>query len=70
MTHQPTTQQPRQKPRDKYFKVRNALNAIFMLGALGGLATYYLADKTIGIYIILGAMVFKMAECCLRLTQR
>lgn len=50
--------------------IRNILNIIFMVGAIVGVSIYYFSDKTTGIYIVLGAMVFKMAECCLRFFRR
>ena len=40
-----------------------------MLGAVAGLCVYFLANTTTGTIIILGAMVFKMVECVLRLIK-
>ncbi|MGN0069809.1 MAG: hypothetical protein ACI350_08810 [Prevotella sp.] len=54
------------KERDRYFKIRNILNIIFMIGAVIGVLWYIYSDRTIGIIVVLSAMVFKMAECCLR----
>lgn len=51
---------------DKYLHIRNILNIIFMLGAIAGVAIYFLANTTVGTIIILAAMVFKIVECCLR----
>lgn len=48
------------------FKVRNILNIVFLVGAVAGIAVYFLADETVGLITIMAAMVFKMAECCLR----
>ena len=60
-----------EQKRDSVFVIRNILNIIFMAGALAGVAVYLLSqDKTTGIYIVLVAMVFKMAECCLRFFHR
>lgn len=55
-----------EEPEDKYLRVRNILNIIFMLGAIAGVAIYFLANTTVGTIIILAAMVFKIVECCLR----
>ena len=49
--------------------LRQWLNIIFMIGATVGLCVYFLADNTTGTIIILGAMVFKMVECVLRLIK-
>lgn len=59
-----------QQDRDSLFIVRNTLNIIFMLGAVIGVALYYSSDKTIGAYVVLAAIVVKMAECCLRFFRR
>lgn len=60
----------RKKPTDRFFKVRNVLNIIFLLGAVAGIAVYYLHNHTVGIIVILISMIFKMAECCLRFSKR
>lgn len=52
--------------RGNYFVARNILNLLFMIGAVVGMALYYLSDHTTGIIVILSSMVFKIAECCLR----
>ena len=55
------------KQRDRFFKIRNMLNIIFMIGALVGMVFYFWSNRqTIGIIIILAAIVFKIIECCLR----
>lgn len=59
-----------EKPVDRFFKVRNILNIIFLIGAVIGVAAYYLYDHTVGIIIILASMVFKMVECCLRFSKK
>ena len=51
---------------DKFLKIRNILNIIFMIGAIIGMIVYFISDHTTGIIIILSSMVFKIAECCLR----
>lgn len=55
---------------DKYFKIRNILNTIFIVGAIVGIALYFLKDHDLGIYVILGSMVLKMIESCLRIGSR
>lgn len=55
------------KERDAMFGLRNTLNIIFMVLAVIGVVVYLCAEGNIGIYIILGAMVIKMVECCLRM---
>lgn len=52
--------------RDKYFNLRNWLNIIFMLGAVAGMIVYFFTSHTVGTVIIVIAMLFKVAECCLR----
>ena len=56
--------------RDKFFKIRNILNIIFMFGAIAGMLVYFSYDHSVGIIIILTAMVFKLTECCLRLLRQ
>lgn len=51
---------------DRYLRLRNILNLIFMVGAIVGVAVYLWANSTVGTIIILGAMVFKMVECVYR----
>lgn len=55
---------------DKYFKIRNILNIIFMLGAIVGMGVFYFYDRTLGTIIIITAMAFKMAECCFRFIRQ
>ena len=55
-----------EKSTDKYLRIRNILNIIFMLGAIVGVAIYFFANITVGTIIILAAMVFKIIECCIR----
>lgn len=52
--------------RKKYYIIRNILNTIFIIGAIVGVLMYYFYSQTIGTYVILGSMIFKMAECCFR----
>ena len=58
------------KSEDKYFKIRNVLTIIFMLGAIAGMAIFYFQDRTIGTIVILTAMAFKIAECCFRFIRQ
>lgn len=37
-----------------------------MIGAIVGMAVYFCTSHTTGTIIIMSAMVFKVAECCLR----
>lgn len=55
---------------DKYFKIRNVLNIIFMLGAIVGMGVFYFQSRTMGTIIILTAMAFKIAECCFRFIRQ
>jgi len=54
---------------DPYFRLRNLLNIIFMLGAIAGVAVYLSADRTAGTIVILAAMLFKIVECVFRLKR-
>lgn len=55
------------KNDDKFLKIRQVLNIIFIVGAIVGVGTYYWYDSDTGIYIVLGAMVFKFIEVSIRL---
>ena len=50
-------------------KIRNLLNIIFMIGAIVGVIYYLTKDRTIGTYIILISMCFKIAESSLRMMK-
>jgi hypothetical protein len=50
-------------------KIRNWLNLIFMIGAVIGVIWYLTKDKTVGTYIILISMCFKIAESSLRMIK-
>lgn len=59
----------RETPRsnDHFRTARQWLNIVFMVGAVAGVAVYLLhTPQTLGIIIILAAMVFKIIECALR----
>ena len=49
--------------------VRNWLNLIFVVGAASGMLVFYLYNRDMGTYIILGSMVFKFIEVTLRLMK-
>lgn len=51
---------------DKFFKIRNILNLIFILGAVVGMIFYFFFGKETGIVIILVSMAFKFFECIFR----
>ncbi len=53
-------------PKDKFKRLRNWLNIIFMIGAIVGMAVYFFSDTTAGTIIIITAMVFKFFESTLR----
>ena len=59
-----------EQPRDRFFKIRNILNIIFMLGAVVGVLLYYLSRHAVGTFVLLCAIIFKVAECCLRLLRK
>jgi fatty acid desaturase len=60
-----------QRPRDRYFKIRNILNILFMLGAVIGLIVWYISSsKTAGLIIILVAVVLKIIEVALRMFHK
>ena len=58
------------KGRGKHFALRNWLNIVFLVGAVAGLLLYYLHSNTVGTVVILAAMVFKMAESIIRMTDK
>lgn len=49
--------------------IRNVLNIIFMAGALVGVVVYACGSKEIGMYIVLGAIPFKIAEAAIRMLK-
>mgnify|MGYP006972495532 CR=1 FL=1 len=58
-----------EKPRDRFFKIRNILNIIFMLGTVVGVLLYFFSSHAVGTFVLLCAIIFKIAECCLRLLR-
>lgn len=67
---QPVRHHRRDASNDKYFKIRNVLNIIFMIGAVVGMAIFYFHSRSIGTIVIITATVFKMAECCFRFLRQ
>ncbi len=62
-----TRKQREEEPRrDRFLWIRNILNLVFMLGAVVGVVVYFVGNDRMGLYVILGAMLFKIAECCFR----
>ena len=63
---------PHRRPasEDKYFKIRNILNIIFMLGAVVGMTVFYFGTRTTGTIIIITAIAFKVIECFFRLIRQ
>lgn len=53
--------------KKQFHSTRQWLNIIFMVGAVAGVLVYlFHTPQTLGIIIILIAMVFKIIECALR----
>ncbi len=50
-------------------KARNVLNLVFMLGAVAGITVYLSGNRTMGTYIVLAAMVFKIIEAAIRILR-
>lgn len=50
--------------------LRNWLNTIFIIAAIGGMYMYYKGDRIMGTYVILAAMLVKFTESALRMMKR
>ena len=50
-------------------QIRNILNIIFMITAIAGVIWYLTKDRTVGTYIILFSMCFKIAESSMRMIK-
>ena len=50
-------------------RLRNWLNIVFIVGALAGMACFMWADREVGVYVLIGASVFKFVELTLRLMK-
>lgn len=59
----------RKSGSDQLLGFRNVLNIIFMLLAIVGVVVYVWVDSTVGTYIVLAGMGFKMVECCIRMLR-
>lgn len=51
---------------DQFLMLRQILNLIFMVGAVVGVIIFLTGSTTTGTIVILGSMVFKIAECAFR----
>lgn len=66
-THKRKTEDEETGGKSRVFFIRQALNIIFMIGAvIGGLLYWFQPEPTLGILVIMTSMFFKMAECVLR----
>lgn len=65
----PRRRSHRKPASDQLLGFRNVLNIIFMILAIVGVVVYLWIDSTIGTYIVIGGMAFKMVECCLRMLR-
>jgi len=67
LEHRHRNEEPQE---DRFLRLRNILNIIFMIGAIIGLIVYLTGNHPIGTIIILASMVFKIVECCLRFLKK
>ena len=67
--HENIDNDPNGKRKDKFLKIRNILNIIFMLLGVIGVAVYFLSSHNYGTILILVGMAFKFVECSLRLIK-
>lgn len=65
----PRYRRHRKPASDQLLGFRNVLNIIFMVLAIIGVVVYLCVDSTIGTYIVIGGMAFKMVECCIRMLR-
>jgi hypothetical protein len=54
----------------RFFYLRNILNGVFMVLAIIGVLIYCFNDQFIGVIIIGGGMLVKMAEFCIRFIDK
>lgn len=53
------------------YKIRNILNAIFLIGALASMIVYFAVDdKKVFMYVCGATIFFKLAEYAVRFTNR
>ncbi len=55
--------------RGRFFGIRNALNIVFILLAIIGMALYLYSSKTTGGTLLIIAVVIKLTECVLRIIR-
>ncbi|MBQ7423414.1 MAG: hypothetical protein IJ549_05155 [Prevotella sp.] len=56
-----------EQQKDRFFIIRQILNICFMIGAVVGVLLYILGSKSLGMYVVLIAMVIKFSESALRM---
>ena len=71
---QPFSRHHRRAPKpirdeSKTLTLRNALNIVFIVGCIVGMAWYFYADHTTAFYILIVASVFKFVELTLRIMR-
>ncbi len=66
MLEPPSRRRRREEKEDRFLKLRNVLNTIFMLGAIVGVIVFFQKDQNTGTIIILTSMMFKIVECVFR----
>ena len=49
--------------------LRQWMNGLFILGAAGGMLLYFLGNREIATYVLLGACVFKFVELAIRMMK-
>lgn len=54
------------KPKGRFFMLRQILNLLFMIIAVVGVVMYLCYDQTKGTIVVIIAMAFKMSESVLR----
>ena len=57
------------RDESKTLTLRNALNIIFIVGCIIGMAWYFYADHTTAFYILIVASVLKFVELTLRIMR-
>lgn len=53
--------------KGRFFKIRNILNLLFIIGAIIGMVSYYFVNETVAELILVICVVIKIGECMLRL---
>jgi hypothetical protein len=57
------------RERDRFFKLRQCLNFIFIIATVFGVATWFTQSREMGTYILILGIVFKFAEASLRIVK-